>query len=186
MTPKFCRTLGVAAFLLAGAAVLGGCATAPLESCERFEQARRTMRYDTVYRYSQADTQLAAKRFAPAPRSEAVAARWYTLHTSRTQISTCDHLYLTKDLYLQRRDGGSAALQELREFYTGDGRLIASKREDVTDQLKVSGFYSASVPLPIPKEAPPGAYRIVTRLIAKMPSGERTLATTSAEFRVQP
>jgi hypothetical protein len=42
------------------------------------------------------------------------------------------------------------------------------------------------VPLPIPKEAPPGAYRIVTRLIAKMPSGERTLATTSAEFRVQP
>jgi hypothetical protein len=173
------------ALLLAGIALLGGCATVPPESCEQFEQARGATRYDTVYRYSEADTQLAAKSFAPARRAELVAARWYTLRTNRAQIRGCDHLYLTKDLYLLRGDT-ALALHEQREFYTADGRLIATKREDVTNQLKSSGFYSASVPLPIPKEAPPGAYRIVTRLIAKFPEGDRTLATTSAEFRVQP
>lgn len=174
------------ALLFAGIALLSGCATVPPESCEQFEQARRAMRYDTVYRYSDADTQLATKSFAPARRAEPVAARWYTLRTHRTQIRGCDHLYLTKDLYLLRGNATALALHEQREFYTADGRLIATKREDVTNQLKSSGFYSASVPLPIPKEAPPGAYRIVTRLIAKLPEGDRTLATTSAEFRVQP
>lgn len=144
------------------------------------------MRYDTLYRYSEADTQSAAKSFAPARAGEAVAARWYTLRTNRTQIRACDHLYLTKDLYLLRSDAVPLALHEQREFYTADGRLIATKREEVTQQLKSSGFYSASVPLPIPQEAPPGSYRIVTRLIAKLAEGDRTLATTSAEFRVQP
>lgn len=172
--------------MLAGLALLSGCATVPPESCEQFEQARRSLRYDTVYRYSPIDTQSAAKSFAPARRSEPVAARWYTLRTNRPQIRACDHLFLTKDLYLLRSDTASLTLHEQREFYTADGRLIATKREDVTNQLKSSGFYSASVALPIPKEAPPGAYRIVTRLIAKFVEGDRTLATTSAEFRVQP
>lgn len=172
--------------MLAGIALFNGCATVPPESCEQFEQTRRTLRYDTVYRYSPADTQSAAKNFAPPRRSEPVTARWYTLRTNRPQIRACDHLFLTKDLYLLRSETASFTLHEQREFYTADGRLIATKREDVTNQLKSSGFYSASVALPIPKEAPPGAYRIITRLIAKLPEGDRTLATTSAEFRVQP
>ncbi len=178
---------GLRALLFLCLAVLAGCATAPPTSCEQFEQSRKTTRYDTVYRYSDADTRLAAKRFAPVRRSETVAVRWYTLRTNRTQIGGCDHLYLTKDLYLLRKPDASARLLEQREFYTADGKLITTKREDVSGQLKVTGFYSASVPLPIPKDAPPGAYRIVTRLIAKVTdTADRTLATTSAEFRVQP
>ncbi|MFL6648562.1 MAG: hypothetical protein ACJ8KO_11440, partial [Sulfurifustaceae bacterium] len=75
-------------------AFLSGCATEPLNSCEQFDQARNRMRYDTVYRYSPADTRLASKSFVPARRSEPVTVRWYTLRLNRTQIRPCDHLYL--------------------------------------------------------------------------------------------
>lgn len=166
--------------------LLGGCVTVPGESCERFEQNRRAMRYDTVYRYSETDTRLAAKSFTPGRQKEPAAVKWYTLRLSRTQIGVCDHLFLTKDLYLHR-NGESVVLHEQRDFYTAEGKLVATKREDVTGQLKGSGFYTASVPLPIPPEAPPGTYRIVTKLTVKTPNGaEKTLATSSAEFRVLP
>ncbi|MFL6647412.1 MAG: hypothetical protein ACJ8KO_05570 [Sulfurifustaceae bacterium] len=168
-------------------ALLSGCATEPLNSCEQFDQARSHMRYDTVYRYSAADTRVASKSFVPARRSEPVTVRWYTLRVNRTQIRPCDHLYLTKDLYLRRANDVSIMLNEQREFYSAEGQLIATKREDVTSQLDTSGFYSASIPLPIPREAPPGAYRVVTRLLLKLPNAaERTIASASAEFRVHP
>lgn len=168
--------------------MVGGCTAMPASplTCEQFEQSRRSVRLDTLYRYSDADTRLAAKSFTPIGSNETIAARWYTLRSNRPVIQKCDYLYLTKDLYLLRRPEASATLQEHREFYTAAGRLIATKREDVTGQLKQPGFYTASVPLPIPKEAPAGAYRIVTKLVAKAPDGsERALATTTIEFRVQ-
>lgn len=144
------------------------------------------MKLDTIYRSSDADTRLAAKNFTPLKTSEAIVARWYTLRGNRSVIRPCDYLYLTKDLYLLRQSNVSATLYEHREFYAADGRLIATKREDVTPQLRNTGFYTASVPLPIPKEAPAGSYRIVTKLTAKTPdTTERTLATTTMEFRVQ-
>lgn len=171
--------------LLAGIAALNGCASVPPGSCAQFEQSRKAMRYDSVYRYSAADTRLAAKSFVPVGRPDTIAVRWYTLRTNRTDIRPCDHLYLTTDAYLLRNPGVRAVLTEHREFYTADGALIATKRDDVSDQLRASGFYSASVPLPIPEGAPAGSYRIVMRLVVTLPeAAERTLATTSAEFRV--
>lgn len=173
--------------MLAASVLLSGCATEPLNSCEQFDQARSHMRYDTVYRYSAADTRSASKSFAPVRRSEPVTVRWYTLRLNRSQIRTCDHLYLTKDLYIRRSNAASIALYEQREFYAAEGQLIATKREDVTAQLETSGFYSAAVPLPIPREAPPGAYRVVTRLLLKTSNAaERTIASASADFRVLP
>lgn len=185
------RTRGIAPLVIAStlgaSALLSGCATEPVTSCEQFEQSRSRMRYDTVYRYSAADTRVASKSFVPVRRSEPVTVRWYTLRVNRTQIRPCDHLYLTKDLYLRRTNDVSISLYEQREFYSADGQLIATKREDMTGQLETSGFYSASVPLPIPREAPPGAYRVVMRLLLKRPNAaERTIATASAEFRVHP
>jgi hypothetical protein len=164
---------------------IGGCTTLPSTSCDQFDQIRRSTQYDTHYRYSDTDTRLAAKRFAPLRQSGPIDVRWYTLRTNRTQISTCDNLYLTKDLYLLRQKNAQGALVEQHEFYTADGKLITTKREDLTSQLKNTGYYSASVPLPIPKEAPAGTYRVVLKLVTKAPDGaDRTLASASAEFRV--
>lgn len=158
----------------------------PPSDCDRFEQTRRATNYDTEYVYSEAESRRAASSFARAPRNTPVAARWYTLRTNRARIGVCEHLYLIKDLYLQRAEGTPVVLEERREFYTADGQLIATKREDVSRQLTRTGFYSASVPLPIPQNAPAGSYRIVSRLIAKTGNGrEQTLATANDEFRVQ-
>lgn len=172
-------------FLFACLGLFAACNTVPPGSCEHFEQARRALRYETTYRYSETDTRVAHRNFTSIRSSQGIAARWYTLRSNRSVIRTCDHLYLTKDLYLLRGNDTVSSVQEIREFYTADGRLVATKREDLTNQLKSSGFYSASIPLPIPKEAPAGAYRIVSKLIAKTNGSERTLATASTEFRVQ-
>lgn len=171
--------LGISAIWLAG------CSTIPPGSCEYFESLHRSMRYDTVYRYSANDTRNAGRAFTANNQNEPVAARWYTLRTNRPQISACDHLYLAKELYFYRAKDASVTVEELREIYTAHDRLIASKREDLTSQLKATGFYTASVPFPIPPEAPGGTYKIVSRLIAKTKGKERTLATTSVEFRVE-
>lgn len=170
---------------LLGAALLGGCATVPVNDCERFERIRSRTDYDTRYAYSEADTRRAAESLTRAPRKGGPVAAWYTLRTNRAEIGTCDHLYLIKDLYLHGT--GAATLEEERRFYTAKGQLIATKREDVTRQLRRAGLYTASVPLPIPPNAPAGQYRVVTRLIVKTGDGaERVLAEANAAFRVVP
>lgn len=165
--------------------LLTGCATLRPDKCEQFDQARKATDYDTVYSYSKAETRRAEHSFAHRPRRDSVAARWYTLRLNRARTHPCEHLYLIKDLYLERSARGMT-LEEQREFYTAKGQLIATKRENITDQLSKSGFYTASVPLPIPPGAPSGTYRVVTRLIAVLPKERpQTLATATAEFRVQ-
>ncbi|MDH4134546.1 MAG: hypothetical protein OEV31_07125, partial [Gammaproteobacteria bacterium] len=56
-------------------------------------------------------------------------------------------------------------LTEIREFYAEDGSMITTSSQDITDQVKHSGNYVATTPLPIPKAAPPGKYRIVSKLV---------------------
>ena len=165
--------------------LVSGCATIPPGTCEHFEHTRKSMRYDTVYRYSETDTRNAKRAFASAARAEPVTVRWYTVRLNRAQIGQCDHLYLTKELYLQRTTGTGSTLEEQREIYIINDRLIATKREDVTPQLSAGGFYSAVSALPIPAETPGGAYKIVSRLVARNGKQERTLATATVEFRVQ-
>lgn len=175
------QRLGLA---LLGALALGGCATVDPGACARFDAARASASYDTVYRYSEEDTRNAERSFRAARRRPPVAVRWYTLRLSADTVARCEHLYLYKDLYLER-DARALELEERREFYTAAGKLVAVKKEDLSGQLRRAGYYGASVPLPIPEAAPAGRYRVVTRLVWKnAPGGEQTLATTSAEFRV--
>lgn len=170
--------------LLLSFAFLAGCATLAPDKCEYFEKTQKTTDYDTTYSYSAAETRRAEQSFGRGSRRGAVA-RWYTLRLNRASTEPCEHLYLIKDLYLQR-SAQPLRLEEQREFYTAKGQRIAIKREDLTDQLSRSGYYTAAVPLPIPRGAPAGTYRIVSYLIATPAKGRaQTLAKTTAEFRVE-
>jgi hypothetical protein len=165
-------------------ALLGGCATWTPDRCEQFDRARTSTDYDTRYVYSAAETKHADTSFSHRRTRSPATAMWYTLRLNRATAGTCEHLFLIKDLYL-KRSTEKLTLEELREFYTAQGQLIATKREDVTEQLTKSGYYIASVPLPIPRGAPTGTYRVVTHLIATPANGRgQTLATASSEFRV--
>lgn len=142
------------------------------------------MRYDTLYRYSENDSRAAAANFKPRKTSDPAAVRWYTLRLNTPEIRSCEHLYLYKEMYLQRGRLADATFEEIREFYTGGGQRVATKKENVTRQLKETGYYSAAVPLPIPESAPAGPYRVVSRLVLRANGRETVLATASAEFRV--
>lgn len=141
------------------------------------------MQYDTHYRYSERDTRAAAANFK-RPTTDSPAVRWYTLRVNLTEVRPCEHLYLYKELYLQR-GAIDVSFEETRDFYTAAGQRVVSKKENITAQLKDGGYYSAAVPLPIPESAPPGVYRVVSRLMMKSRGRERVLATASAEFRVR-
>ncbi len=60
-------------------------------------------------------------------------------------------------------DKVALVFKEVREFFGPDGTLIATNTEDLTAQFQTSGHYQAVTPLPIPRSAPPGRYRIVSK-----------------------
>ena len=168
-----------------GALVLVSCATVDPSVCGRFDQARQSLRYDTLYRYSDVDTRQALRQFKPARQTQPAAVRWYTVRVNTPEIQPCDHLYLHKELYLQRQAGNGIRIEETREFYTASGKRVAMRRENITSQLKNGGYYTAAVPLPIPETAPSGVYKVVSRLTLRKNGGKETvLASASTEFRV--
>ncbi len=183
-------------------AALAGCATAPHpvvppapavhsepaeapSACTEFAEQRKTLRYATRYRIAPGESESAARNFRPLPAGEAARARHYTLRFDRDDIAPCNHLLMRKELYLQRAASSSLRFQETREFYSGDGTLIAVKNEVLENQLGATGYYLASVPLPIPQNAPAGKYRVVSKLVLQGPDGKaQLLATASANFLV--
>ncbi len=182
-------------------ALLSGCASAPPaptaatapkagtaeppSACAAFEASRKTTRYTTVYRLAASDSDSAARNFKPLPAGENARARHYTLRFDRDEVSPCNHLLMRKELYLQRIPKTALGFQETREFFAGDGTLIAVKNETLDNQLPATGYYVATVPLPIPANAPAGNYRVVTKLVMQNTNGKaQLLATTSANFVV--
>lgn len=164
---------------------LGGCATVDPGACGRFDQARQSLSYDTVYRYSDVDTRQALQRFKPVRDAQPAAVRWYTVRVNTPEIQPCEHLYLYKELYLQRRERDGVRIEETREFYTASGKRVATRKENISAQLKDSGYYTAAVPLPIPETAPAGVYKVVSRLTLRKNGGKETvLGSASTEFRV--
>lgn len=164
---------------------LTGCATVDPGICGRFDQARHSTRYDTLYRYSETDTRQAQQTFKPVRDAHPASVRWYTVRVNAGEIQPCEHLYLYKELYLQRQPGDDIVIEETREFYTASGKRVATRKEDMTRQLKSSGYYSAAVPLPIPETAPAGVYKVVSRLtLRKNGAKEIVLGSASTEFRV--
>ena len=175
------------ALILAGFALLiSGCAGWREMNCTQFEESRKEADYTTQYRFLEADSETAARNFKPLPKSASAVVRQYKVRVDPPAIKSCNHLAIHKEIYLQRKADRNLALEEVREFYTADGALIATKTESIGDQLRTSGFYSGNALLPIPEKAPPGKYRIVSKLVLK---GENTsritlLAKTRVNFQV--
>ncbi len=97
----------------------------------------------------------------------------------------CGSLVLTKELAL-RRGTGPLHIVEIRDFYT-HGRLVANHRAFIGHEITGSGVYEARVTLPIPRQAPPGRYEVVSLLYARWGQGSPTLiARARTRFTVAP
>ena len=167
--------------------VMSGCATFRKETCAQFEQRRKQTDYTTEYRFSEPDSEAASHNFKPMPRNAGAVVRLYKMRVDPREIKPCHDLTLRQEIYLQRATGFNMTLEEVREFYASNGALITSKTETLSDQLRTSGYYFGETPLPIPQHAPPGKYRVVSKLLMKMKNrNSRTvlLARTSASFQV--
>ena len=166
---------------------ISGCATFHEETCAQFEERRKEADYGTQYRFSESDSETAAHNFKPMPRSAGAVVRLYQMSIAQPQIKPCHDLTIRKEVYLQRTTGTNMVIEEIREFYTANGTLIASKTEILSAQLRTSGYYFGDMQLPVPQNAPPGKYRIVSKLVMKSKNNKSRatlLARTSASFQV--
>lgn len=166
---------------------ISACATFNENTCAQFEERRKETDYDTQYRFSEPDSETAAHNFKPMPRGAVAVVRLYRMRVDQARIKPCRNLTIRKEIYLQRTAGKNMVFEEVREFYTAHGTLIASKTEILGHQLRTSGYYLGDTPLPIPQNAPPGKYRIVSKLIMKTKNSKSRpmlLARTSASFQV--
>lgn len=166
------------AVLIALALLLGGCASLAPQSCEQFENARKKADYATEYRRNEKE------KVAPLRKGPAAMATQYQLRLDAERVRPCSHVTIHKTLALARRDDAGVMLEETREFFAEDGSRIAVKQENLTTQLRQGGHYSASVQLPIPKNAPAGAYHLISTLTLKVKGETHVLAKTGASFEV--
>jgi hypothetical protein len=160
------------------AILLGGCALfRPPTTCDQFDATRKKTNYATEYRR---DGNASVK---PLNRGQAIAVE-YDVQVGTSRARPCSHVTIRKELTLARRADIAFTIEEAWEFYAEDGTRITIKQENLTNQLRQSGRYTASVPLPIPRSAPPGKYYLVSTLTAKSKAGSETLAKTSTSFDV--
>lgn len=173
--------------ILAGLGLLlSGCASFRGTTCAQFEENRQEADYATQYHFLESDSETAASHFKPLPKGTSAVVRLYKMRIDTPKITPCRHLTLYKEFYLQRKTGRNLMLEEVREFYTADGALIATRVENIGNQLRTSGYYTGDTALPIPEKAPPGKYRIVSKLVLKVKNTSRStlLAKTSVNFQV--
>lgn len=174
------------AIMLGLSLLVTGCATFQKGSCAQFEERQDDADYATQYHFSDSDSETAARNFKSLPRGKSAVVRSYKMHIEPVKIKPCQHLTIRKEIYLQRNAKANLMLQEVREFYAGNGMLITTKIESVGSQLRTTGYYSSNTLLPIPETAPPGKYRIVSKLTLKAKNGSRPveLAKTSVNFQI--
>jgi len=173
--------------LLTGLGLLiSGCATFQEQTCEQFEEQRKDTDYTTQYQPATGDPETVGRLSKLSLRGKPVAIRLYKIDIDPPAIKPCNNLTIHKAVYIQRGSSTGQVLEEVREFYTAKGELITTKTESVGDQFRASGYYAAELPLPIPEKAPPGNYRIVSKLIMKTKNKSRgiVLARTNATFQV--
>jgi hypothetical protein len=145
------------------AALLGGCASMEEYSCDMHEQQTRGEKPVTTYRLVEIKPGQPAARILPAGSVAQVPT--YTMSFVPGFTKPCTTLSLYKDVVIYRSNDADVVLNEVREFYAEDGTLIATSTQDITTQVRTSGTYVATTPLPVPKGAPPGKYKIISKLL---------------------
>ena len=162
---------------------VSGCAGLSEYACTLQESRAQSTDLATQYRYT-----AAPEGNGQLPRGTSARATHYTVSLNVVRIEPCTTLSIIKEVGLLRASDGDIIIKETREFYAEDGTLITSLTEDLTSQLSRSGVYTAVTPLPIPRSAPAGRYRIVSRLSMERGRGGRVhlLSAAEASFSIIP
>ncbi len=176
------------------ALALGGCATLDMfgDECSRYESRSKSARYNTLYKPApkpaDAKPDARARPERPLPKGVAAQVAVYKMAFDGDKIKPCSDLSIRKEIVLQRTAQTDLVLREIREFYAQDGTLIATNAEDISEQIAASGVYQAVTPLPIPRSAPPGKYRIVSRLMVETKTTKKPIPLAKVEgvFHVIP
>ena len=168
---------GTILYVIVLASLLSACAGMEERSCERHEAETRGTKPFTTYTLTEPRPGTSAPR-ALTPGSIAQAPT-YKMSFKPGYTKPCTTLVLHKEVVILRSDDANVILNEVREFYAEDGTLIATTTQDITSQVKHSGTYVTSTPLPIPKSAPPGKYKIINKLLFER-RGDRRLPVTIA------
>jgi hypothetical protein len=157
--------------------------------CKLYNWRNQEVRYQTSYRYDEAETRTARQKYKPLPAKGVYAiAKLYVIEPDSAETRPCSNLTIKKKLFLQRRDDPDFVLSEISEFYAEDGTLITTNRQAITDQIQHSGYYMAHDPLPIPEDVPPGRYQLLTKLVLTKKGRKRVflLGSTKTEYRILP
>lgn len=170
--------------------VLGsGCANLFTPDCARFEEERKQTDYTPHYEHSPSKTRKLATEMKVLPNKSLAAAPLYKATPASASVRHCTHLTIERELYLQRSDkAGQLIVEETREVFTADGKRIATKTVNLSEQFSKPGYYATRERLPIPEATPAGKYRIVNRLTYRAGPKAKTvmLGRTALDFEVSP
>jgi len=180
--------------VIAVALMLAGCAGLDMfnDECSRYESRTKSARYNTLYKPAPkpADAKIDARTKPDKPLPHGIVAQVvvYKMVFDGDKIKPCSDLSIRKEIVLQRTAQSDLLLREIREIYAQDGALIATNAEDISEQLTASGVYQTITPLPIPRSASPGQYRIVSRLTVETAAMKKPiqLAKVAGVFHVIP
>jgi len=143
-------------------ALLTSCSTVQNLSCDMHETRNRGVKPFTQYTYIEPKKgEVAARNLAAG---STVQVQTYKMQFMPRYSQPCTTLTVQKDVVLLRSPD-KVLLTEIREVYAEDGTLIATDMQDISSQVVKSGRYEATTPLPIPKLAPDGKYRVINKLV---------------------
>lgn len=151
------------------------------DECSRYESRTKSARYNTLYKPVSKPADAQAKPAKPLPKGVWAQVPVYKMSFDGDKIQPCSDLSIRKEILVQRGDQPDLIIKEIREFYAQNGTLITTNAEDISAQLASSGSYQTVTPLPIPRTAPPGKYRIVSRLTIETKAGKKVQQLAKVE-----
>lgn len=150
-------------FALLATAFLASCASMQNFSCDMHESRTRGVKPFTVYEFQEPKPGQVGARTLPT--GSTVQAPTYKMQFKPRYGQPCTTLMVQKEVVLLRSADNDVFLTEIREVYAEDGTQITTHTQDISEQVRRSGTYLATTPLPIPKGAPDGKYRVVSKLL---------------------
>jgi hypothetical protein len=176
-------------WLLAASAafLLNGCVSMEEFGCDMHETQTRGTKPQTTYELTEAKPGQPPARMLPAGSVPQVPV--FSISFKPGYTKPCTTLTLHKNVVLMRSNDRDVVITEVREMYADDGTLIIPASQDITEQVMRSGHYLATTELPIPRNAPPGKYKVINKLIYEKRGDHRTnttLARSEGYFYIIP